>query len=239
MLKKALTKKHRQGTIKIKKSQGVIWKNKPIISVILSTLSTWLLIASLTAAGIPILPMIWYRLQPNTSFALENILRRPVTSFEAVLAETEPDLVKIYQPPRDETLPDGNWLIIDSIGIKTQIIEEPVENYEAAFRQGVWRVPDFGTPEARKLPSILVAHRFGYLAWTNQFRRENSFFNLPKLAIGDQIEIIWDKRRYVYEVYEEGEGEQISQYTADLILYTCKFLENTTRIFRYARLLEI
>lgn len=238
MLKAALTKKHRQGTIRVRRSQGTIWQNRPLIAVALSTLSTWLLIASITAAGIPIVPMVWYRLSPSTSYALEKVLRRPVTSFEDVIEEA-PEAVQVYQPPRDESLPDGNWLIIDSIGVRTQIHEEPFESYEEAFRKGVWRVPDFGTPEERQLPSIMVAHRFGYLAWTNDYRRENSFFNLPKVEVGDQIEVIWDKRRYVYEVYEGEEGEQISTYTADLILYTCKFLESDIRIFRYARLLEV
>jgi sortase (surface protein transpeptidase) len=102
----------------------------------------------------------------------------------------------------------------------------------------VWRVPDFGTAYERKLPMILAAHRFGYIAWTNQYRRQNSFFNLPELVPGDKVEVIWNQRRYVYEIYAGEEGKEITQYTADLILYTCKLLESDIRIFRYAKLIE-
>ena len=57
--------------------------------------------------------------------------------------------------------------------------------------------------------------------------------------MGDTVEIIWKQRKYVYEIYKEEEGEEISDYTADLILYTCESLKSPIRIFRYARLLEI
>ncbi len=99
-------------------------------------------------------------------------------------------------------------------------------------------MPDFGTAQERTNPMILVAHRFGYLAWSVPYRLQNSFFNLPKLKPGDQIEVIWDQRKYVYEVFAGDEGKEISDYQADLILYTCKFLESDERIFRYARLVQ-
>jgi len=144
----------------------------------------------------------------------------------------------VYQPPLDETLPQENRLVIAKLGVNTVIQEEPLERYEEAFKKGVWRVPDFGDPFERGRPTILAAHRFGYLSWTNQYRRENSFFNLPKLEIGDRVEVIWGQRRYEYEITGAGETEEILDYTADLILYTCRFLESEIRIFRYARLIE-
>ncbi|KKS80793.1 MAG: hypothetical protein UV56_C0008G0001, partial [Candidatus Woesebacteria bacterium GW2011_GWC1_43_10b] len=65
------------------------------------------------------------------------------------------------------------------------------------------------------------------------------FYSLPKLKTGDTVEIIWRQRKYLYEVYKEEEGEEITDYSADLILYTCESLSSPVRIFRYARLLEI
>jgi sortase (surface protein transpeptidase) len=143
-----------------------------------------------------------------------------------------------YQPPFDAALPLENRLEIPSIGVTTKIVEEPLERYEEAFRVGVWRVPDFGDAYNREKPMILAAHRFGYLAWSNQYRRENSFFNLPKLEIGETVEVIWGQRRYLYEIYAGEEAPEITNYGADLILYTCKFLESDVRIFKYGRLIE-
>lgn len=143
-----------------------------------------------------------------------------------------------YEPAFDPTLSKTNNLSIPSIGVKTPLQEATYENYEDALTRGVWRVSDFGAPGEAK-PVILAAHRYGYLAWTNQFRRENSFFNLPKLKVGDLVTIVWHQRKYTYEIYAEEKGKQISDYSANLILYTCVTLTGEERIFKYARLLEI
>jgi sortase (surface protein transpeptidase) len=144
-----------------------------------------------------------------------------------------------YQPRFDASLPLENRIRIPSIGVDTEIQESTPEYYEEALKKGVWRVSDFGTPYTRNEPTIMAAHRFGYLAWTNIFRRENSFFSLPKLKEGDIVEIIWRQRKYVYEIYGTEESEKISDYSGDLILYTCETLSSPIRIYKYARLLEI
>ncbi|MBU0572714.1 sortase [Patescibacteria group bacterium] len=144
-----------------------------------------------------------------------------------------------YQPRFDASLPLENTIRISSIGVNSEIQESTLEYYEKALKKGIWRVSDFGTPYTRNKPTIMAAHRFGYLAWNNIFRRENSFFNLPKLKEGDIVEIIWRQRKYVYEVYATEEAEEISDYSADLILYTCETLSSPIRIYKYARLLEI
>ena len=143
-----------------------------------------------------------------------------------------------YQAVFNPRLPKDNHLIISSIGVDTSLQEATYDNYEEALKKGVWRVSDFGAPGDDK-PTILAAHRFGYLAWSNSYRRHNSFFNLPKLKVGDTVEVIWHQRKYKYEVYAEGKGTEISDYSADLILYTCESLVGEERIFKYARLLEI
>lgn len=142
---------------------------------------------------------------------------------------------EIILPPKDENLPTGNWLIIPKIGIRTEIRESI--DPEESLRHGVWRETEFATPETSG-PMILLAHRFGYLKWSNSYRRQNSFYNLDKLEIGDTFEVIWDQRKYEYEIYAGEEGEEISDYKADIILYTCKFLNSPVRIFRYARRVE-
>lgn len=144
-----------------------------------------------------------------------------------------------WQPRVDPKLPRDTKISIPAISLDTKINESTYQNYEEALKLGVWRIPDFGTPIDRSKPVIIAAHRFGYLEWSNLYRRKNSFYNLPKLKAGDIIEIIYKQRKYVYEVYAEGRGEEITDYTANLILYTCETLNSKVRIFKYARLLQI
>jgi len=144
-----------------------------------------------------------------------------------------------YQPPFDPLLSPVNKLVIPAIGVDGNINEATLDNYESALKNGVWRVSDFGAPNANSMPIILAAHRFGYLAWTDIFRRQNSFYNLPKVKVGDVVEINWQQRHYVYEVYSEAQGTAITDYSADLILYTCESLTGNQRFFVYAKLIKI
>jgi sortase (surface protein transpeptidase) len=143
-----------------------------------------------------------------------------------------------YQPAFDPTLPKTNRLVVSSIGVDTDIEEATLDNYENALKNGVWRVSDFGDPASNNESIILAAHRFGYLAWTNSFRRKNSFYNLPKMRVGDIVEIDWKQRKYQYEVYSTDKGTEITDYSADLILYTCENLTGDARVFVYAKLIQ-
>lgn len=144
-----------------------------------------------------------------------------------------------YIPAFDSSLPLENRLFIPSIKVDTQIWEASLENHEDALKKGVWRANDASTPENRDVPTILAAHRFGYLKWDNLYRRYNSFYNLSKMKEGDTVEIIWKQRKYIYGVYRIEEDTKINDYSADLILYTCRDLTSDIRIFVYAKLLEI
>lgn len=145
----------------------------------------------------------------------------------------------VYNPPFDARLPATNQLLIPAIGVNTSVQEATLDNYEAALRKGVWRVSDFGAPNDNGEPIILAAHRFGYLAWTNSYRHKNSFYNLPKVNTGDLVEIDWNQRKYLYEVYAVSKGSAILDYSADLILYTCETLTGENKIFVYARLIQV
>jgi sortase (surface protein transpeptidase) len=153
------------------------------------------------------------------------------------LSEANENVVKRVLPAYDPTLPITNRLVITSIGVNTDIEEATYDNYESALKKGVWRVSNFGQPDELGAPVILAAHRYGYLAWTNSYRHYNSFYNLPKVKEGDIITIDWQQREYVYGVYKTENGEAISDYSADLILYTCESLSGTERVFVYARLI--
>jgi LPXTG-site transpeptidase (sortase) family protein len=146
---------------------------------------------------------------------------------------------QVYLPPFDARLPATNRLLIPSIGVNTDIQEATLTNYEDALKKGVWRVSDFGAPDTQTQSVILAAHRFGYLAWTNSYRHNNSFYNLPKVNVGDVVEIDWNQRKYMYEIYATSKGTEILDYSGDLILYTCETLTGDTKIFVYARLIRV
>jgi len=194
----------------------------------------WSLILGFIVLVFLYLPSVWYSL--NGSEKLGEFIAR---KFSKKVPTVESPVKETYQPRFDPSLTREARIAIPAIGVDSTIQESTYENYENALEKGIWRVPDFGTPYERSSPTILAAHRFGYLAWTNIYRRKNSFFNLPKLKEGDTVEIVWRQRRYVYEIYKTGKGEEIEDYSADLILYTCENLDSPVRIFKYARLLEI
>jgi sortase (surface protein transpeptidase) len=180
-------------------------------------------------------PSAWYALKTAGGQVISRYLVETAEKADANLVEAKDD----YQPPQDTQLSFINSVKISAIKLDTEINEATYESYEDALKKGVWRVSGWGTPEHRSKPTILVAHRFGYLKWSNAFRKKNSFYNLPKLKEGDTVEVVWKQRKYIYAIYGESEGTEITDYSADLILYTCKDLNSDIRIFRYAKLLRI
>lgn len=179
-------------------------------------------------------PPAWFWVQSRLSNSFAGYRLSPAEvqrlSVEAPVQKT------VHEPPFDSRLPIINHLTIPSIGVDTDIEEATYQNYEEALKKGVWRVSDFGSPDGQTdSPVILAAHRFGYLAWSNLFRHQSSFFNLPKVKVGDTVSIVWRQRKYTYEVYATDRAEEISDYSADLILYTCETLNGPERIFVYAK----
>ena len=200
------------------------------------------LIMGLVLLGIAYAPSLWYSTSPDKIANITKLLAQTATKTpQEIIKESvpKPEVKEPYQPREDKTLPLEGTIIIPSVGIETIINEATYEQYEEALKIGVWRVTDFGTPYERELPTILAAHRYGYLKWSIPYRLKNSFYSLPKLKVGDTVEINWRQRKYIYEVYDEDKGETIENYDADLILYTCESLNSSIRIIKYARLLEI
>jgi len=187
--------------------------------------------ASVTAFA-PSLPHLLYRLSPNTPNTLAATISNTVPSNNDPLSYQ--DVTSL--PPKDPSLPQQNTLIIDKIGVNGQIHEG--DNWEEILKNGIWRTPDWGTPESSNRPIILASHRWGYLDWTNTFRKLNSFYNLPKLEPGDTISIIWNQRQYNYQVFLKESSESITDFSADLILYTCQLWNSPIRIFVYAKHLD-
>ncbi len=185
----------------------------------------------LAIVGVLVLLITW---GPSLFFRITNEANR-----YRVSASNIPVTSSNYQPAFDRSLPLENGIKINAISIDGAIYEASNDDHETALSKGIWRVSDYGTPYDRSKPTILVAHRFGYLSWTNLFRRHNSFYNLPKLTEGDTVEIVWRQRKYTYAVYAESKGTEIADYQADLILYTCEDLSSNVKIIKYAKLIEL
>ena len=230
------------------KKYRILYKRGPSTLALIfagMALTLWGMFTILTSY--PVGLYLYYSAVPKTTELLGKALQDTTHRFTEAAelrddtARIEPEV--ITEVTRDVSLPDGHYLSIPSIGVDTVIWEGESDNYDKALKKGVWRVGDFASPaealakEGRK-PTILAAHRFGYLEWSQEYRLKNSFYNLPKLKSGDMVEIVWDKHRYSYLVQEVVEGTEITDYSSDLILYTCKFLVSPERIFVYAKLVE-
>lgn len=193
----------------------------------LTSIGIFFWVLALILAFTPSWPHLYYRIFPQTSSTLASNLSSnpPPTPTDT---PSSPSL-----PSFDPSLPKENGLIIETIGVRGEIHQG--QDWNTLLQQGIWHVPEFGTPEQENIPTILAAHRWGYLSWTNTFRHLNSFYNLPKLNINDEVVINWNQRQYHYQVYSEEVSEQISDYSADIILYTCQLWNSPLRIIKYAK----
>ncbi len=176
---------------------------------------------------IPIFPYIWYRINPDEVRKDEEKIVKEITSQKVEAKEASNQI-----PPLDTSLPEGLFVIVPKVGIDSPISTS--KNYRDGLDKGTWIVQDFGTPEMDELSIILAAHRFGYSSWSIAKRNKISFYNLPKTGVGDEIYIYWNQRKYKYRIYKAEDSTYISDYSADLILYTCKYFNSPDRIFRYA-----
>ncbi len=225
------------------KKYQVLYKRGPSTLALIfagMAMGLWAIFAFLSSY--PVGLYLYYSVLPRTTELLGKALQQTSVEMTAEAKENPSPVVPeseiIPQISKDPTLPEGHYLSIPSIGVDTGILEAPSDQYETALRKGVWRVEEFGTPDKGNKPMILAAHRFGYLEWTQQYRLKNSFYELPKLKVGDETEIVWDQQRYKYRVTKVEEGTEISDYSSDLILYTCKFLVSDIRIVVYAKLVK-
>lgn len=216
-------------------------KTKLSVAKILSNFSKMLFWAGIVLILVGWGPSVWYQVKSGGMEKISQFILTTATSVnpKKVTPTKGVEKKETYQPRFDPKLPVDPRLKILSIRIDTGINEATPDNYEQALKKGVWRISDFGTPDTQEKPVILAAHRFGYLAWSIPYRLKNSFYSLPKLKVGATVEIDWQQRKYLYEVYAEAKGEEITDYSADLILYTCESLSSPVRIFKYARLLRI
>ncbi len=226
------------------KKYRILYKSGPsTLALIFAGMSLALWGIFVILSSYPVGLYLYYSVVPKTTELLGKALtetsQQMVKRSQAVEQPSVPQVEPVIEVTRDKSLPEGHYLSIPKIGVDTVIWEGEGDSYEKALRKGVWRVNDFADPESPLgRPMIVAAHRFGYVDWTQDYRIKNSFYNLPKLVNGDMVEIVWNQRRYTYQIQKVEEGTEISDYSSDLILYTCKFLVSPIRIFVYAKLIN-
>ncbi len=202
----------------------------------LALILTIMAVVGLTVSAVFFLPQIYYRIFPAQVVVTETVQQGTVLGgdFKKPAKESEG---RQYIPPTDETLPEGDWVIIPQIGVRTQFKSTPDPN--EALVEGAWLSPEYGKPGDTGVPIIIAAHRFGWQWWwQSDYGKYHSFYYLPDTLPGTQVEIISNKRKWIYEIYSGEENNVISDYSADLILYTCKHISSPVRFVRYARLID-
>ena len=226
------------------KKYQIIYKRGPsTIALVFAgmAIGLWGIFALLSSY--PVFLYLYYTVVPSTTKLLSTALAKTGEESGVVFIRQEPPPTISDEPKpsitRDPSLPEGQYLAIPTLGIDTTIWEASSSAYEDALRKGVWRVPEFSTPESGgERPIILAAHRFGYVDWTQSYREKNSFYKLPDVKVGESVILTWNQHRYTYKITKIEEGTEIADYKSDLILYTCKFLVSPIRIFVYADLVE-
>lgn len=199
---------------------------------LLSWFLSLIIVVSILAGSAIFLPKLVYSFYDAGTIVFSGDVDKTALGGDVAAGPTH----STYLPEFNPNLPTESWLEIPLIDVRTLLHQtaDPAE----ALDQGVWLDPQFGVPGEGKLV-VLAAHRYGWKWWwRDEYWRYNSFYNLPETQPGDLIEITYGQRKFVYEIYLATEGEEITDFGADLILYTCKFLNSPIRYFRYARLID-
>lgn len=140
----------------------------------------------------------------------------------------DPPLVK------DEKIPDQNTLVIPEIKLQETVHEGPDSS---TLSKGIWHAPYSSTPPNGG-NTVLTGHRFTYAG-------QDVLYHLDKVAIGDEITVYWDEKRYGYKVDKIEEVKpwqtELVQQTEEptLTVYTCTpMITATNRLIVQASLME-
>jgi LPXTG-site transpeptidase (sortase) family protein len=176
-----------------------------------------LLVCCLAINGYVLAAPFW----PNVSYAVATKITKPVK----VNTSDESTVTSI-----DRTT---NRLIIPKLQLE-ELIHEGLS--EHTLSQGLWRRPHTSTPTAGG-NTVIVGHRFTY-------RSQPPFYHLDKLAIGDSVVVVYEKKIYEYRI---NGTQTVSPNEASiespnnepkLTLYTCTPLWSATQRLVFTASLE-
>jgi LPXTG-site transpeptidase (sortase) family protein len=164
-----------------------------------------IILVNLYTIAFPFLPQLWFVVQSKTD-------------------TTSKLQQQIHSKPTPQDVA-GTRVIIPKMQLDETIHE--VKSTKS-IRNDIWRRPNTSTPD-KGSNTVLVGHRFTYTNPTGVL------YHLDKLAIGDEIGITWQQKRYIYRVESikttspnEVDVEAPSPQP-QLTLYTCTPLWNPTK----------
>ena len=145
-----------------------------------------------------------------TPFILSQTINQKNNSTTQLISKTENKITenRLYIPKIDINLPYASG------------------GAEVMEHGAWWRKPDNGNPKDGG-NFVLSAHRFIMGLTPQQTLRKSPFYNIDKLAVGDEIIIDYEGVRYAYTIREKlsvkPEATEIEQRTtqSQLTLYSC------------------
>ncbi len=176
-----------------------------------------LLILCVVINGYVLLAPFW----PNVSYLVQTKITKPVK----LNAAEDTSLSGL-----DRTV---NRLIIPKLQIQETIHEG---GDERALELGIWRRPQTSTPDQAS-NTVLVGHRFTYTT-------QPPFYHLDKLAIGDSLVVVYNKKVYAYRVQASqivspnAAAVEAPSAKPQLTLYTCTPLWTAKERLVYTASLE-
>lgn len=114
-----------------------------------------------------------------------------------------------------------NRLIIPSIGVDMKIGQD-----KEFLDYGGW----IQRLDSDNLPNLIAIHRFGWSTLSPEQKMKQTLYHVNKLNEGDKVLVIWDGKRYEYQIKEitDGTNNPSDEY---LTIYTCKFMSSISRIY--------
>jgi LPXTG-site transpeptidase (sortase) family protein len=149
----------------------------------------------------PLLPLATYWVDSHTGSSLQRLN-----------AQLQLPAGKVSGAPQD------NRLVVPAMLLNVPINEG--KDLSALRNGSTWRRPNSSTPD-KGGNTVIVGHRFTY---TNP---RGSFYFLNKLAVGHEVGIFWQGKRYMYKVSSvkvvpaTDTSVEDSTKNAQLTLYTC------------------
>ncbi len=121
----------------------------------------------------------------------------PSVNAEQINFDNElPNQVDTSSNSTQTTTTESNYLKVSSVKIKGGMVQDSVSNGESAMMKGFWLYPNGNTPE-NDGTTLFFGHRYLHMP-----PRTDTFYNLDKIKIGDNIEIAWNGIIYHYQVID-------------------------------------
>lgn len=167
----------------------------------------------------------------------------PQASENTALLQGIPQTASSTQGGETVLYPTSTYqLIIKKIGVDMPIVTNEADG-TSALNRGAWQIPGSGTyfdandPNAHK-NLVLAGHRFLYTSGPN------TFFHLDKVAVGDEIQVIWGGKLLNFTVFDteivmpDAVGILEDTSEGELTLFTCHPLYSTReRLVVHAKVL--